>query len=48
MKKNLKNKITKVIVGMMLACSLLTLFGGVSSEEVMSCVDVIIGSDTKN
>lgn len=48
MKKNLKNKITKVIAGMMLACSLLTLFGGVSSEEVMSCVDVIIGSDTKN
>ena len=27
MKKNLKNKIKKMVAGMMLACSLLTLFG---------------------
>ncbi len=48
MKKNLKNKMKKMVAGMILVCSLLTLFGGVSSAKVMSCVDVIIGSDTKN
>lgn len=37
-----------MVAGMILVCSLLTLFGGVSSAKVMSCVDVIIGSDTKN
>lgn len=41
MKKNLKNKITKVIAGMMLACSLLTLFGGVSSEGIATCAEVV-------
>ena len=35
MKKNLKNKITKVSAGMMLACSLLTLFGGVSRDGIV-------------
>lgn len=47
MKKNLKNKITKVIAGMMLACSLLTLFGGVSSEGIATCVDMVEGVITK-
>lgn len=41
MKKNLKNKITKVIAGMMLACSLLTLFGGVSSDGIATCTEVV-------
>ena len=47
MKKNLKNKITKVIAGMMLACSLLTLFGGVSSAGIVTCVDMVEGVITK-
>lgn len=47
MKKNLKNKITKVIAGMMLACSLLTLFGGVSSDGIATCVDIVEGVITK-
>lgn len=47
MKKNLKNKITKVIAGMMLACSLLTLFGGVSSDGIATCVDMVEGVITK-
>jgi hypothetical protein len=47
MKKNLKNKITKVIAGMMLACSLLTLFGGVSSAGIATCVDMVEGVITK-
>ena len=47
MKKNLKNKITKVIAGMMLACSLLTLFGGVSSDGIVPCVDIVEGVITK-
>lgn len=45
MKKNLKNKITKVIAGMMLACSLLTLFGGVSSEGIATCAEVVIENE---
>ena len=48
MKKNLKNKITKVIVGMMLACSLLTLFGGVSSDGIVTCAEVIIENEITN
>lgn len=47
MKKNLKNKITKVIAGMMLACSLLTLFGGVSSDGIAPCVAMVEGVITK-
>ena len=47
MKKNLKNKITKVIAGMMLACSLLTLFGGVSSDGIATRVDIVEGVITK-
>lgn len=45
MKKNLKNKITKVIAGMMLACSLLTLFGGVSSDGIAPCAEVVIENE---
>lgn len=48
MKKNLKNKITKVIAGMMLACSLLTLFGGVSSAGIATCAEVIIENEITN
>ena len=42
MKKNLKNKITKVIAGMMLVCSLLTLLGGVSSEGIVPYGETVI------
>ena len=42
MKKNLKNKITKVIAGMMLACSLLTLFGGVRSDGIVPHGETVI------
>lgn len=41
MKRNLKNKIKKMVAGMMLACSLLTLFGGVSSEGIATCAEVV-------
>mgnify|MGYP001469211144 FL=1 len=41
MKKNLKNKMKKMVAGMMLACSLLTLFGGVSSEGIATCAEVV-------
>ena len=37
-----KNKITKVIAGMMLACSLLTLFGGVSSDGIVPYGETVI------
>lgn len=37
MKKNLKNKITKVIAGMML-----TLFGGVSSDGIVPYGETVI------
>lgn len=47
MKKNLKNKIKKMVAGMMLACSLLTLFGGVSSDGIAPCVDIVEGVITK-
>lgn len=47
MKRNLKNKIKKMVAGMMLACSLLTLFGGVSSEGIAPCVDIVEGVITK-
>ena len=42
MKKNLKNKMKKMVAGMMLVCSLLTLFGGVSSEGIATCAEVVI------
>ena len=41
MKKNLKNKIKKMVAGMMLACSLLTLFGGVSSDGIVPYLSLI-------
>lgn len=41
MKKNLKNKMKKMVAGMMLACSLLTLFGGVSSDGIATCTEVV-------
>ena len=45
MKKNLKNKMKKMVAGMMLACSLLTLFGGVSSEGIATCAEVVIENE---
>ncbi|CRL42115.1 hypothetical protein RIL183_30821 [Roseburia inulinivorans] len=48
MKKNLKNKIKKMVAGMMLACSLLTLFGGVSSEGIATCGEVVIENEITN
>ena len=41
MKKNLKNKMKKMVAGMMLVCSLPTLFGGVSSEGIATCAEVV-------
>lgn len=41
MKKNMKNKMKKMVAGMMLVCSLLTLFGGVSSEGIATCAEVV-------
>lgn len=41
MKRNLKNKMKKMVAGMMLVCSLLTLFGGVSSEGIATCAEVV-------
>lgn len=43
MKKNLKSKIVKIVAGMMLACSLLTVFGSVSSDGVMPCDEIVAG-----
>ena len=40
--KNLKNKIKKMVAGMMLVCSLLTLFGGVSSEGIVPYGETVI------
>ena len=37
----------KIVAGMMLVCSLLTLFGGVSSEGIAPCVDMVEGVITK-
>ena len=31
----------KMVAGMMLVCSLLTLFGGVSSEGIATCAEVV-------
>lgn len=42
MKKNLKNKIKKMVAGMMLAYSLLTLFGGVSSDGIVPYGETVI------
>ena len=47
MKKNLKNKMKKMVAGMMLVCSLLSLFGGVSSAGIATCVDMVEGVKTK-
>lgn len=48
MKKNLKNKMKKMVAGMMLVCSLLTLFGGVSSEWIATCGEVVIENEITN
>ena len=37
----MKNKIKKMVAGMMLVCSLLTLFGGVSSDGIATCGEVV-------
>ena len=42
MKKNLKNKMKKMVAGMMLVCSLLTLFGGVSSDGIVPYGETVI------
>ena len=42
MKKNLKNKIKKMVAGMMLSCSLLTFFGVVSSDCILPYVVSVI------
>ena len=42
MKKNLKNKITKVIAGIMLGCSLLTLFCVVSIDLIVPYGETVI------
>ena len=42
MKRNLKNKMKKMVAGMMLVCSLLTLLGGVSSERIVSYGETVI------
>lgn len=48
MKKNMKNKMKKMVAGMMLVCSLLTLFGGVSSEGIATCAEVVIENEITN
>ena len=35
----------KDVAGMMLACSLLTLFGGVSSDGIATCTEVVIENE---
>ena len=42
MKKNLKNKMKKMVAGMMLDFSLLTLCGGVSSEGIVPYGETVI------
>ena len=41
-KMEMKNKIKKMVAGMMLVCSLLTLFGGVSSEGIVPYGETVI------
>ena len=48
MQKNLKNKMKKMVAGMMLVCSLLTLFGGVSSDGIATCGEVVIENEITN
>lgn len=43
MKRKMKNKIRKYVVGLLLVCSLLTVCGNVSNEGVMPYADVIDG-----
>lgn len=38
----MKNKMKKMVAGMMLVCSLLTLFGGVSSEGIVPYGETVI------
>ena len=40
-KRNLINTIKKYVAGMVLVCSLLTVFGSVSNEGIMPCVDIV-------
>mgnify|MGYP006970786513 CR=1 FL=1 len=42
MKKNLKNKIKKIVSGMMLVCSLLTLLGGVCCDGFVAYGETVI------
>ena len=41
----MKNKMKKMVAGMMLVCSLLTLFGGVSSDGIAPCAEVVIENE---
>ena len=40
-KRNLRNTIKKYVAGMVLVCSLLTVYGSVSNEGIMPCVDIV-------
>ena len=42
-KNNLKNTIRKVVAGMLLTCSLLTVLGSVSNEQITPYADVVVG-----
>lgn len=46
-KRNLRNAIKKYVAGMVLVCSLLTVFGSVSNEGVMPCVELVISEESK-
>lgn len=41
-KKNLKNVIKKLVVGVALTCSLLTVVGSVSNDDIMPYAEIII------
>ena len=42
-KRNLINTIKKCVAGMVLVCSLLTVFGSVSNEGIMLCEEIAVG-----
>lgn len=42
-KRNLRNTIKKYVAGMVLVCSLLTVFGSVSNEGIMPCEEIAVG-----
>ena len=46
-KRSLRNAIQKYVAGMVLVCSLLTVFGSVSNEGAMPCVELVISEESK-